>query len=186
MIPFIRGFDPAWSEHELGSLLNQPSPDCGHRSSQSRSPTLFLPTLSLPTLMITRARCRSYPSSPLLNPVSFDHVPASAVDILATKDQLHRLQPHQRLPTSHSDPQHRSDATSAILHWIYLSCIIRLKRLVILNLILLIRVICLVCVNHPFYTHTHTHIFFTNILWDRCHIASPGPATDIRCQWPSI
>ena len=88
------------------------------------------------------------PSSQQLNPVSFDHVPAYAVDIPATivyqitnyqlppaiNDKLLRLhltrstRLHHRLSTSHSDPQHGSDATSAILHWIHLSWMIRLIK----------------------------------------------------------
>ena len=43
-------------------------------------------------------------------------------------DLSHRLLLHHRLSSSQSNPQHRSDVSSAILHWIHLSCTIRLIK----------------------------------------------------------
>ena len=142
---------------------------------------LFLPSLFPPSLSILQPAdelgflrprsclCGRYSSFRCLP----DNLPATSNPLtIVYPATCHTRTP--ATPSSSFEPFRPSTplwyAASAILHWIHLSSMIRFIKVFFFYLVLLGRIICLVCVNYPFYKYWY--IFYER-LSGRLHLASP-------------
>ena len=99
-----------WSDFELNLLI------------PFSSPPPFLPSLS--TLWPRSCLCCLYLQLwPAISTNYFNFIYHGLPG-----NQPHRLQLHHWFSLSNSNPQHCSDAASAIIHWIHISCMIRLIK----------------------------------------------------------